>query len=572
MKPRTQKQKNNTATKKLLGFVFASKKLLIWVGLLLVVAIAMGQFTPYLSKFIVNKLANGEPASSIVFFGVATGVLLLLEGICLFIQARVLGALGNRVANQIRAEALENITKLPLSHFETKPIGSFLVKTTTYANEVGTFFSLYLSSFAINVLRLLAIFAFMISLNFTLSLLVIGMLILIFVVMRLLGAIIQKRNVDYKKTDIEKVEYLYENIKGFSAIVVNNRKQRNSQKYYDLLTKTNQSWIHYVKSNELLSPLVEVLWNIGLIAVYLLAFYLMQSGANVSVGVIVAFLGYIGQAATPISETGIVFRNLAVAYGALDEIYDKQTLSLLSSTTKTKRKNLVAPEEPHLFVQSLCSMHSFKVDILKDVTFDIPYGEKVLISGTSGSGKTTLAKMLAGLYSCDSGSILLGDKPIDNLTYESLNKAVGMLTDQNFILKGTIKENILLAAPQTSEEELLKASKLSLVDSFASKLPNGLSTMVGDSELMLTEVEKLYIGFARLILQNPSIVILDEALFDLDTKQEARFLKAFHKVFANKTIIYVDVAKKTDYKYTKHIKIESGEVVSITKEEQEGVS
>ena len=560
-----KKSKKTFASQKLLGFVLSSKKLLVSVLLLLLVAIAMGQFTPYLTKFIVNSLAAGEQSSAIVFFGIAAGVLLVIEASCIFIQARVLGALGNSIANQIRTEALDNVTKLPLSQFESKPIGSYLIKTTYYANEVGNFFSLHLSSFAINIIRLVAIFAFMVSLNFYLSLLAIAFLLVVFTVMNYLGRVIKNRNVDYKQTDIDKGELLYQNIKGFQAIVLNNRIQKNTERYDELLLASNKAWNKYSRSNELLNPLVEVLWNAGLVAVYLLAFYLVQSGYGVDVGVVVAFLGYMGQATSPISETGIVFRNLAVAYGALDEIYDKQTLSLLSGTVKTKKRSAEVSSTPHLVLQGVCSTHTFKVDILKNICFEIPFGQKVYISGQSGSGKTTLAKLISGLYTCESGSVLVDNVPIEELTPKSLMQTVGLLTSENFVLNGTIKQNILLGIALATEEELNKVAKQTGVWQFASKLPNGLDTIVGaGSDIMLSEAEKLCIGLARLVLQNPNIIILDEAIGHLDSKQEAKFMKAFNKLFEGKTIVYIDVAFKDGYLYNKHIRMENGEVQSIT--------
>jgi len=568
LRNKNRNKKQSFATKKLLSFIFSSRKLIISVVLLLFFAIGMGQFTPYLTKFIVNNLASGEPASTCIFFGIATGVLLIIEAVCIFIQARILGALGNRVANEIRQEALSNITKFPLSNFETKPIGSILVKTTTYANEVGNFFSIYLCSFTINSIKLLAIFAFMLSLNFKMGLIALGFVIIIVLVTKLVGVLIKKRNMVYKQADMEKCELLFESIKGLKTIIANNRKTKNLEMFRGTLTRANIAYNRFSKVNELLSPLVDFIWYTALVSVYLFSFWLVQSGVNVEVGVVVAFLGYMSQATLPISETGIVFRNLAIAFGALDKIYDKETLLLLSIRTDPKKQLEILGETPSIVYKKVFFNNKNNSEILNNISFEIPYGEKVLLTGPSGSGKTSIVKTLIGQYPIESGMILIDDKLVDKISEDNLFKNIGILTNENFLFKDTILENIRVGNPSATEEECLKAAKIAGIDIFASKLKEGFSTVVGESKEYLSEGEKLLLGFARLILQNPKIIVLDEAIDPLDSRQEQKFLKSFNKIFADRTIIYVDVAKKDGYIYNKQIKIDSGVIVNINTENQ----
>lgn len=514
-------------------YVGKKKKVVIFTFLLLLFAVLLGRLVTYLNTFLVDNAIIPENYSLLFGVGGALVGLLVIEAVCFFVQNKIFCDIGYEVARDMRDDLFKKILQVPYSYYETHDTAGILARASTYINDVGDFVSKNLVPFLMNILKFVTVFIFMFALNVVLGAIIFGVLCIVVAVFFLINKLSSAKNKDYKKLEIERDAKTMDSIFGLDAITGGSGEEQMLDEFSRVQTEALQKWNKFSKYNELFLPLIEGIWFLGIIVVYVFAFFKMGS-VGFELGAVISFIGYITQTNEPIKQTALNYQFFVNIQTAINRIFD---ILRIDTAAFSARDQLLENAAPKLEVKNLCFKHPYKPVSIQDLSFEIECGEKIAITGESGAGKTTLACLLARIYAPDSGEILLGGKNIAKIKKGEFERVVSLVRDEAVLFRGTIRENLVTDGEVSEEriEEVLKS--LDLYDKvFSQKL--GLNNQINENSTLFSQSEKQLFALARVVLKDPKIIIFDSAFNSMSSRQKKKVFNIIQECFADKTCIF----------------------------------
>lgn len=514
-------------------YVGKKKKVVIFTFLLLLFAVLLGRFVTYLNTFLVDNAIIPENYSLLFGVGGALVGLLVIEAVCFFVQNKIFCDIGYEVARDMRDDLFKKILQVPYSYYETHDTAGILVRASTYINDVGDFVSKNLVPFLMNILKFVTVFIFMFALNVVLGAIIFGVLCIVVAVFFLINKLSSVKSKDYKKLEIERDAKTMDSIFGLDAITGGSGEEQMLDEFSRVQSEALEKWNKFSKYNELFLPLIEGIWFLGIIAVYVFAFFKMGS-VGFELGAVISFIGYITQTNEPIKQTALNYQFFVNIQTAINRIFD---ILRIDTAAFSARDQLLENAAPKLEVKNLCFKHPYKPVSIQDLSFEIECGEKIAITGESGAGKTTLACLLARIYAPDSGEILLGGKNIAKIKKGEFERVVSLVRDEAVLFRGTIRENLVTDGEVSEEriEEVLKS--LDLYDKvFSQKL--GLNNQINENSTLFSQSEKQLFALARVVLKDPKIIIFDSAFNSMSSRQKKKVFNIIQECFADKTCIF----------------------------------
>ncbi len=514
-------------------YVGKKKKVVIFTFLLLLFAVLLGRLVTYLNTYLVDNAIIPENYSLLFGVGGALVGLLVIEAVCFFVQNKIFCDIGYEVARDMRDDLFKKILQVPYSYYETHDTAGILARASTYINDVGDFVSKNLVPFLMNILKFVTVFIFMFALNVILGAIIFGVLCIVLAVFFLINKLSSAKNKDYKKLEIERDAKTMDSIFGLDAITCGSGEKQMLDEFSKVQFEALEKWNKFSKYNELFLPLIEGIWFLGIIAVYVFAFFKMGS-VGFELGAVISFIGYITQTNEPIKQTALNYQFFVNIQTAINRIFD---ILRIDTTALSMRDQLLENAAPKLEIKNLCFKHPYKPVSIQDLSFEIECGEKIAIIGESGAGKTTLACLLARIYAPDSGEILLGGKNIAKIKKGEFERVVSLVRDEAVLFRGTIRENLVTEGEVSEEkiEEVLKS--LDLYDKvFSQKL--GLNHQINDNSTLFSQSEKQLFALARVVLKDPQIVIFDSAFNSMSSRQKKKVFNIIQECFADKTCIF----------------------------------
>lgn len=514
-------------------YVGKKKKIVIFTFLLLLFAVLLGRFVTYLNTFLVDNAIIPENYSLLFGVGGALVGLLVIEAVCFFVQNKIFCDIGYEVARDMRDDLFKKILQVPYSYYETHDTAGILARASTYINDVGDFVSKNLVPFLMNILKFVTVFIFMFALNVILGAIIFGVLCIVLAVFFLINKLSSLKSKDYKKLEIERDAKTMDSIFGLDAITGGSGEEQMLDEFSRVQTEALQKWNKFSKYNELFLPLIEGIWFLGIIAVYVFAFFKMGS-VGFELGAVISFIGYITQTNEPIKQTALNYQFFVNIQTAINRIFD---ILRIDTAAFSARDQLLENAAPKLEVKNLCFKHPYKPVSIQDLSFEIECGEKIAITGESGAGKTTLACLLARIYAPDSGEILLGGKNIAKIKKGEFERVVSLVRDEAVLFRGTLRENLVTDGEVSEEriEEVLKS--LDLYDKvFSQKL--GLNNQINENSTLFSQSEKQLFALARVVLKDPKIIIFDSAFNSMSSRQKKKVFNIIQECFADKTCIF----------------------------------
>ncbi len=514
-------------------YVGKKKKVVIFTFLLLLFAVLLGRLVTYLNTYLIDNAIIPENYSLLFGVGGALVGLLVIEAVCFFVQNKIFCDIGYEVARDMRDDLFKKILQVPYSYYETHDTAGILARASTYINDVGDFVSKNLVPFLMNILKFVTVFIFMFALNVILGAIIFGVLCIVLAVFFLINKLSSAKNKDYKKLEIERDAKTMDSIFGLDAITCGSGEKQMLDEFSKVQFEALEKWNKFSKYNELFLPLIEGIWFLGIIAVYVFAFFKMGS-VGFELGAVISFIGYITQTNEPIKQTALNYQFFVNIQTAINRIFD---ILRIDTTALSMRDQLLENAAPKLEIKNLCFKHPYKPVSIQDLSFEIECGEKIAIIGESGAGKTTLACLLARIYAPDSGEILLGGKNIAKIKKGEFERVVTFVRDEAVLFRGTIRENLVTEGEVSEEkiEEVLKS--LDLYDKvFSQKL--GLNHQINDNSTLFSQSEKQLFALARVILKEPQIIIFDSAFNSMSSRQKKKVFKIIQECFADKTCIF----------------------------------
>ena len=537
-----------------------------FVGSLIIefIASAFSLLPSILYSVIVSRVFPSDgvlPADYALMAGLALGglaVVYLTLTVTYFLESYIPERFAYLLCSELRSELFGHVTHLSFRYFDTHATGKILVRATNYIDELsqlfGQLFYMLLYFACVIVVGLAWIFA----LDWRLALAVVAALVPLTAVMYFMSRAIHNRAGRDRNKNSNYTAFVTENISGAEVVRAYNRGALNEQIADGLFDEYSRAFMRTTRVREAFFPLSNGFINaVTVLLVYGVALALALTGGGMDLGTVVAMglvlseiTGGLGNICQQISNVFALTTNVERVYDTIDtpiEIADRENAVPLADCRGEVRFDHVN----FSYVEG--------VPVLKDFTLEAAAGETVALVGATGSGKTTIVNLLSRFYDVQSGAVTVDGRDVREYTLQTLRTGVGAMMQDTFLFHGTVLENIRFARPDASDEACIAAARAAHADAFIRRLPEGYATEI-DEGYALSGGERQLLSFARLILADPRIIVLDEATSHVDTQTEREVQESLKALLKGRTSFVIAHRLSTIRGADKIVFIRDGEI------------
>ncbi len=519
-------------------YAFPYRQFFFLVAALMVLASLLAMVTPLLLKQVINVAVPSEDFKMLAFLIAGMAALALTEIGINFAHQRIMGRVGHDIIANVRRDVFYKLQELPFDYFDSRPNGKVVVRVTEYVNDLANFFTNHLLMLLSYAAKLLIVTFFMLGLSPQLTGVVYAIVLPMVTIIFLLRYSIRKLFSAHRAKVSNRTAFLIETIMGEKIVKSYNRKESSEKIYQEVHQASVDQFMKIVHRGELNTPIVETFWNIGTTALYGTALYLILNGSStMNAGIVVAFTSYMTQFSGPLTQLAQIIQQLAQVSSNLERVFDTidYPVSIQDQADCKELEHVAGAVD----FNDVTFAYDEGVNILEHFDLHVKPGETIALVGPTGAGKTTVINMLTRFYDVKAGSVTIDGTNVKEVSLSSLRREVGVLMQEPFIFKGTILENIRYGRIDATDEECIAAAKTIFADEFIQKLPDGYGHVLEERGLGLSAGERQLLSFARIILKNPSVIILDEATSSIDTETEALIQQALAVILKEKTAFMV---------------------------------
>lgn len=520
--------------KRLGKYLLPYKKTVVFIILLMSSASIATMFIPVIFMDIMDNYIPNKDMQGIIRMAVFTLIICLYSAFILRLRSRIMAKMGQNIIYNIREDIFTHIQKLPFSYFDNRPHGKIQVRVVNYVNSLSDLLSNGIVNTLTELGSLVFVIIFMFSINIRLT--IICMLGLPFLITLILYIKSRQRKawqtLSNKQSNLN--AYIAESINGVRITQSFVREKENMAIFNRLSGAYKDSWLNAVKYSQLMSPAVDNISAVTTSVIFLLGVYWIDKGAGITAGTLIAFNGFIGRFWTPINTLASFYNSLINAVSYIERIFET-----IDEPVEIEDKEN-AKEMPEIKGNVEFKNVEFRYEedgnpILNGVSFKANQGESFAIVGPTGAGKTTIVSLLSRFYNINSGEILVDGINIEDVTIKSLRTQMGVMMQESFIFSGTIMDNIRYGNKDATDEEVIAAAKVVCAHDFIMEMEKGYETEVKERGSGLSAGQKQLISFARALLANPKILILDEATSSIDTETEIALQNGLKNLLENRT-------------------------------------
>ena len=560
--------------KKIFKEIKKHKKELVLGHIIAVLATAVSIPTPLFLPLLVDEVLLNKPGiftktfdaifgkGNPITYTLAALIIVLIMRFLFFVfnalQAKIFTKISKSVTYKIRKDLLNHIKDVSMAEFETVGSGSIASKLIVDVNTIDDFIGKTVSRFIISLLTIIGVAVVLLLINWKLGLLIVLLNPVVIYFTTVVGRKIGKLKAKENKAIEVFQETLTETLDLFWQIRASNREKSFIKKVIDTAKLVRDTAVEFGWKSDAAGRLSMLVFLAGY-EVFRATSILFVAYSDLTIGLMLAIFGYLWVMMTPVQELLGIQYSFHTATAALNRI---------NAIFKMKKE----PKYPHLKNpfkdKETCSIRLrdvwFSYDgehyVLKNINIFADRGKKIAIVGASGSGKTTLAHVIVGFYPVDKGDVLYDDISVKEIGLDVVREHVFLVLQTPMMFNDTLRFNLTLGR-DIPEEKIWEALEIAQLKDFVEQLPEKLETLIGKNGVRLSGGQRQRVAIARMILQNPKIVILDESTSALDTQTEYKLFKALEKYLKNKTTIIIahrlSTVQQADYIYV----LDKGEIV-----------
>ncbi|WP_246017707.1 ABC transporter ATP-binding protein [Mesobacillus subterraneus] len=502
---------------------------LITTAVRLVIPILIGIYT--LDRAVVNKDA------SMLFWLVALiAGLYTASYVANIFRIRWMNQLGQNVIYDLRKHLFTHVQNLSHRFFDQRSAGSILVRIMNDINSLQELFTNGVINLLMDIVLLIGIFFILFTLSPQLTLAIMIILPIMFLISTKLRKNIRRSWQDVRMKQSKLNSHLNESIQGIRVTQSFTQEKENMAFFDGVNDETFKSWKNASQKNAMFRPLVELTNALGTAVLIWYGAHLIQNG-TISIGVFVSFAFYLGMFWEPISRLGQVYNQLLMGMASSERIFE----FLDEKPIVSEADHPVELEDirGQIDFEKVVFSYDDKRTALKGINLEIEAGQTVALVGHTGSGKTTIANLISRFYDPTSGKVSVDGHDLKEVSIGSLRKHISIVLQDTFIFSGTIYDNIRFGRPDAAEEEVKAAAEAVGAAEFIENLPNGYQTEVEERGNILSVGERQLLSFARALLANPRILIMDEATASIDTETEMKIQNALKTLLKGRTAIII---------------------------------
>ena len=521
--------------KRLVDYIRPYKGKMLFVLVLMLSSSGLGMFLPKFLQIEMDKYIPDKDIKSIVMLTALAGIIVLYSVISTRIKIDVTTKVGQDIIHTIREDIFKHLQELPFSYYDERPHGKIQVRVVNYVNNLSDLLSNGIMNTITDLCNLIFILIFMFAMSPKLTLICLcGLPVLVIYVVFLKRRQSHAWQVQSNKQSNLNA-YIAESINGIRVTQAFVREEKNMDIFNDLSMSYRNAWLKAVYYNFAMGPMVDLISTITTSFIYVVGVSCIINGgqSGVTVGVLIAFTAYISRFWAPINTIASFYNSLLTAISYLERIFE--TIDEPVEVKDAPDATDMPPIKGDVSFENVKFSYEDGVPILKDVSFDVKQGQTIAIVGPTGAGKTTIVNLVSRFYNVDSGKVLIDGIDISKVKIHSLRTQMGVMMQDSFIFSGTIMDNIRYGNKTATDEEVIKAAKTVCAHDFIMEMEDGYNTQVNERGSRLSVGQRQLISFARALLADPAILILDEATSSIDTETEIVLQEGLNNLLKGRT-------------------------------------
>ncbi|EGO9443705.1 ABC transporter ATP-binding protein [Enterococcus faecalis] len=552
-----EKEFNWSHYKRLGAYIKPYKKAVFKTLFVIILANLASMLGPYFTKIAIDQVIPQKNLSLLLILGAIFLFSLLIIGWCMRYRIYAITEIGQDILKDMRFSIFEHLQKLPFSYFDSRPHGKILIRVVNYINTLSDLLSNGLINLISDLFNVIITLIFMLFIDVKLTLYSLLLLPVLFVMVLFIQGKQRKAYQELSNKQSNLNAYIHESISGIKITQSFAREDENFQIFNEVSEEYRQSFMKAVRVQYLLWPAVQ---NISVITTCFIYFVgIRQLGVSVTTGTLIAFIGYINNFWNPVINIGNFYNSLITATAYLERIFE--TMDVVPEIQDAPHAIALPPIKGTVDFQHVYFRYEEGKNILTDVSFHIEPGQTIALVGPTGAGKTTIINLLSRFYDVNEGAVKIDGYDVRDVTLRSLRKQMGVMLQDTFIFSGTIIENIRYGNLAATEEEVIQAAKIVRAHDFIKDLKDGYETVVEERGSTLSAGQRQLISFARALLADPKILILDEATSSIDTKTEELLQEGLQQLLKGRTSFIIAHRLSTIKNSDKIFYIDGGRIV-----------
>ncbi|WP_289014671.1 ABC transporter ATP-binding protein [uncultured Granulicatella sp.] len=556
---------NKTVLKRFLGYLKPYRFVVIMVLIVSFISVVLdvqlpkilGNATTLISNSFIESNYTSVDIAGVFEIGKLLAILYVLAAGLNFLGKYFMSRVSSDIIYRLQKEIDEKFTRLPVRYFDEQSRGDLLSRATNDIQTIDDSFSQVSVQFFTTVLTFVGIIIMMFTISIPLAIVgILGIPLSMFAI----GMIGKKSAASFasrQETTGTINGYIEEYYAGHDIVNAFNYEDRSEKAFSQL---NDELYEHSWKATffaGLMQPISRLINNVVYVFVAIIGGFL-ATGGMITIGGIQAILQYMQNISQPMGEAANMMGLTQSMLAAAERIFE-----LLDAEEMEEETGKPALPEVHgdVTFKHVSFGYTPEVQLMKDLNIDVKAGETVAIVGPTGAGKTTVINLLMRFYDITGGAIEIDGHNIQDYTKESLRSKVGMVLQDTWLFKGTIRENIRYSRQDATDEEVVAAAKQAFADDFIRKLPKGYDTVITEESDNISQGQKQLLTIARAILASPSVFILDEATSNVDTRTEVEIQKAMDHIMTNKTSFVIAHRLSTIRNANKILVMQKGDVI-----------
>lgn len=543
------------------------KKQITIVLFIMAGTIAISMMAPLIMEYAINVCVAQKDMKGLLRLGGGALILFLLFLAGTKIRMRLMAEVSNKVLLTIREELYQHIQTLGFGFFDSRPTGKILARIIGDVNSLKDVLSDSVTQLIPDLLTVICVAVIMLIKNYRLAMAALLTLPILAIGLFLIQTTVHRRWQIYRKKTSNLNAYVHEDLSGIRIIQSYAAEKETKNVFHDLVNQHYKSFMDAVLVADAFGPLVEITWGLGGFLLYFIGIKIIGV-EQVGIGTFLAFSTYIAMFWSPIRNLANFYNKLTTNITAAERIFDiidteaeivdqegAKELPELNGEVEFKNVSFAYSDEPDRL-------------ILSDVNFLIKPGETIALVGPTGAGKTTIVNLISRFYEATEGKILIDGHEIKDVTLNSLRSQMGIMTQDNFLFSGTIRDNIRYGRLDATEEEIIEAAKAVSAHEFIMKLDEGYDTVISERGAGLSIGQRQLLAFARTMVSKPGILILDEATSSIDTHTELLVQKGIDALLKGRTSFIIAHRLSTIRKADRIFVIDQGNIMEAGSHEE----
>ncbi|MCI8354294.1 MAG: ABC transporter ATP-binding protein [Lachnospiraceae bacterium] len=544
--------------KRLFSYLLAYRRTILLVLLIMTFCVFVSLLNPLFIEAAIDDYISKGNRQGLYRLITLAAVLNLLMILGVKTRMYVMAKVCNSILVTIRQELYTHIQTLDFNFFDSRPTGKILARIIGDINSLKDVLNNFVTTLIPDFVTVAAVAAIMFVKNPVLAAAALCSLPLMALMLSLIQTFSHQRWQIFRKKASNLNAFVHEDMSGIRVIQSFTAERETEDTFRELVGEHRSAFIRAVRINDSLGSAIDLCWGFGVVALYFTGIYILGTD-KVSIGTFIAFGTYIGMFWHPIMNLSNFYNQIITNITAAERVFE--IMDTEAEITDEDGVIQMPPVKGQVSFRHVGFSYDTDTKVLEDVSFDIKPGETIALVGPTGAGKTTIVNLISRFYDVQEGTVCVDGHDVKKVSIESLRRQMGIMTQDNFLFSGTIKDNIRYGKLDATDEEIIAAAKAVHAHEFITKLEKGYDTELSERGGGLSNGQRQLLAFARTMVSNPAILILDEATSSIDTNTELLVQEGIEALLEGRTSFVIAHRLSTIQKADRIFVIDNGGIV-----------